>query len=346
MELSPRKERILSTIVEFYISTGQPVGSKLLVTALPFTLSSATIRNEMADLVQMGYLEQPHTSAGRIPTDKGLKYYTEKLLGTYSPSESDMFRVVSGIDHFEGDDAVILTQACEVLADLTGTLAFATLPTGDDAVITGVQVLPIGKKQAMILVSASAGSPVSRIARLTDETDFPLLELFYNAAAANFIGRNREEIGKADLQRITTSLGENALQIAPLLTSFYEALEISRSPRAVLAGERNLMQSGLSPVAPEIIGLVRDTDALTELLGGTEEGLTLRIGAENTHQCLSGATLVTCGYRAGENVGGRLAVIGPTKMDYSHILPLVKYVSEVVGRLLSADEENRERTQL
>ena len=236
MELSQRKEFILSTIVEFYISTGQPVGSKLLVTALPFTLSSATIRNEMADLVQMGYLEQPHTSAGRIPTDKGLKYYTEKLLRTYSPSEAEAFRVVSGIDHFEGDDAVILTQACDILAELTGTLAFATLPGSDAAVVTGVQVLPIGKKQAMIIVSTSAGSPVSRISRLTDEADFTLFELFYNAAAANFIGRNREEIGRADLQRITSSLGENALPVAPLLTSFFEALEISRSPRVVLAG--------------------------------------------------------------------------------------------------------------
>ncbi|MBR5410286.1 MAG: heat-inducible transcription repressor HrcA [Clostridia bacterium] len=346
MELSQRKEFILSTIVEFYISTGQPVGSKLLVTALPFTLSSATIRNEMADLVQMGYLEQPHTSAGRIPTDKGLKYYTEKLLRTYSPSEAEAFRVVSGIDHFEGDDAVILTQACGILAELTGTLAFATLPGSDAAVVTGVQVLPIGKKQAMIIVSTSAGSPVSRISRLTEEADFSLFELFYNAAAANFIGRNREEIGRADLQRITSSLGENALPAAPLLTSFFEALEISRSPRVVLAGESNLMHSSLYADAPEIISLIRDPEAIGETLAGAGEDLSLKIGGENASACMSGATLVTCPYRAGENAAGHIALVGPTKMDYSHILPLVKYVSDVVTRLMSADENEKERTQL
>ncbi len=346
MDLSQRKEYILSTIVEYYISTGQPVGSKLLATALPFTVSSATIRNEMADLVQMGYLEQPHTSAGRVPTDKGIKYYTEKLLDAYPPSDADAFRIVSGIDHFEGDDAVILKQACDILAELTGTLAFATLPAADGAVVTGVQVLPIGKKQAMILVSTSAGSPVSRISRLNEETDFPLLELFYNAAAANFIGKDRDEISRADLQRITASLGENALPIAPLLTSFYEALEISRSPRAVLAGESNLMHSSLSSDAPEIIGLVKDADALHEIVDEREAGLTLKIGQENLRPCLSGAALVSCGYRAGETAGGRIAVVGPTKMDYAHILPLVKYVSDVVERLLTADEDGRERTQL
>lgn len=339
MELSQRKELILSAIVEFYIATGQPVGSKFLVTALPFTVSSATIRNEMADLVQMGYLEQPHTSAGRIPSDKGLRYYTEKLLQTFSPSDSDMFRIVSSIDHFEGDVKIILREAAEILAELTGTLALITTPSSSQATIKNVQILPMGKRQALVIVSTSTGY-VSRIAKLYTDAHYDLFELFYNVAAANFVGLRCEEIHRAQLQKLISSLGERALDISPLLVCLYEAVNESLNANVIVKGQSNLMNSALRGDAPQIIDLTAHEDEISGLMKNSGDGIGLKIGGENGYACLQNASLITCPYKSGTADAGTIAVIGPTKMDYSHILPLVKYISDVVGKLVTENTQN------
>lgn len=339
MELSQRKELILSAIVEFYIATGQPVGSKFLVTALPFSVSSATIRNEMADLVQLGYLEQPHTSAGRIPSDKGLRYYTEKLLQSFSPSDSDMFRIVSGLDHFEGDVKIILRQAAEILSELTGTLALVTTPSSSEARVNNVQILPMGKRQALVIVSTSTGY-VSRIAKLYTDAHYDLFELFYNVAAANFVGLCCKDVNRAVLQKITASLGEKALDISPLLVCLYEAVNESLNASVFVKGQSNLMNSALRIDAPQIIDLTSREDEITRLIKSSGEGIGLKIGRENGYSCLQNATLITCPYQSGPDNAGTIAVIGPTKMDYSHILPLVKYISDVVGKLVTENTEN------
>ena len=178
MELSERKEKILSAIIERFITTGEPVGSKFLVEVLSFPVSSATVRNEMAFLSDMGYLSQPHTSAGRIPSDKGYRYYIDRLLMNFSPSDADMFRILSSIDRTDGDTVGILTQICETLSAVTGLCAVAVTPHSDSSVITGTQVIPLSKKNAMVVVKTSAGVTKSRIARLECDIDYELIELF------------------------------------------------------------------------------------------------------------------------------------------------------------------------
>ena len=332
--LSSRQELILSSIVEFYIATGQPVGSKILVPALPFSVSSATIRNDMAALVQLGYLEQPHTSAGRVPSDKGLRYYADRLLQTFSPADADVFRIASGVDPFEGDPAVMMDQACAVLSELTGTLAAAAAPRADDAKITGVQIVPTGKRQAMVMVSSSAGRLSTRIARLNDDVSFDLLELFYNVTAANFTGAPLREISRARLQKLAAGLGEKTLELAPLLTAAYDAVEESRRAKIVFRGQSNLLETALADVSPEILSLLDDPDEAEALIESRTPGVSISIGGENGRQCLKNATVVRSVYRVGEGATGAVAVIGPTKMDYARTLPLVKYVSDTLQRLL------------
>ncbi len=335
-ELSKRKELILSAIVEFYIATGEPSGSKLIVTALPFAVSSATVRNEMAELSEMGYLEQPHTSAGRIPSDKGLRYYADRLLRSFSPASAEIFRVLSTMDHSEGDAKRILTSACDILAELTGAAAVAATPRAGGAVIRNVQVMPVGGRSVLVAVSTSAGILKSRIAKLEKPADYPLLELFYNVAAANFTGAPCGSITRAKLQSITASLGARALDIAPLLVSLTEAVNESAQPDMILRGTGNLLNSVLRADAPQIIELAGRGEEFLPLLGDpAEDSVQLRIGRENKYACLRNTTLITAGYRAGADGAGVIGVIGPTKLDYAHTIPLVKYVGTVVGKLIS-----------
>lgn len=338
VELSKRKEMILSSIVEFYVKTGEPVGSKYLVSVLPITVSSATIRNEMAELSEMGYLEQPYTSAGRIPSDKGLRYYADRLLKTFAPSPTEMMRISGSIDHFEGDARVILAESCEVLSELTGALALATTPFYPDAVINNVQLLPMSKRSALVVFSTSAGVFRSRIAKLQTEADYALYELFYNVCAANFIGNTCGSVSRADLQSVTASLGAQALDISPLLVSLFEAIGESTQADVIVKGQTRLLASSLHADAPRIIEFASKKDAVLKLLQETAaDGPKISIGSENGYSFLRGASLIVCPYKTGDHEAGAFAVIAPTKTDYARVLPLVKYVCEIAGELISGN---------
>ena len=337
LELSERKENILSAIIERFILTGEPVGSKFLAATLPLTVSSATIRNEMAFLAEKGYLDQPHTSAGRIPSDKGYRYYIDKLLHNFAPSDSDVFRILSHIDHSEGDSDRILSQVAEVLAELTGCAVIATTPDAEGSVIKNIQIIPVSKKTAMTVVTTSSGALKSRIARLEKEPDYSLLEIFYSTAAANFIGRPLTEINTATIQSVASSLGQTALELTPLLAAFYDCIKACTDTDFIVKGHSNLLNSEeLRNHAVDMIELFGDSDALKNMLKfRSDSPVELRIGTENIFSCMRNAAVIKAVYEVNGSRGGMIAVAGPTKMDYSRIIPLVKYISGITGQLLT-----------
>lgn len=342
MDLSARKELILSAIIERFITTGEPVGSKFLVEMLKIPVSSATVRNEMAYLSEMGYLSQPHTSAGRIPSDKGYRYYIDKLLMNFSPSDADMFTVLSSIDRTQGDITSVLTQICQVLAKLTGLAAVAVTPGGENFTIKGTQLLPLSPQSAMIVVRTSSGMTKSRISKLDCEIDYQLMELFHNVTAANFIGIDPTEFTTAKLQSTAASLGEKSIDLMPLLVSFFEASLEAAGPEVIVDGYSNLMKiEELSSVALEITELLRNkTAALSVMETQKESQVELKIGSENEFPCMRTAAVIKAPYKAGEFVTGSIGVIGPTNTDYSRVVPLVKYISETAGKILAEVIEN------
>lgn len=336
-ELSARKEKILSAVTEYYTSTGEPVGSKLVCTVLPLNVSSATVRNEMAELSDMGYLEQPHTSAGRIPSDKGFKYYVEKLMPHIRPSDSEALRIVSRLDFNEGDRRRVLKQSCDALASVTGKATIATTPASVDAVIKGVRLLPLEERTAMVVVMTSTGTFKSRITRLGEEIDYQTAELFCNTCTANFVGRKADEITVADIQSAAASMGEATLMTAPLLVCMYDALRETVKADVIIGGRENLMKNPLMRQrAAELTELLDDTSSLYEVLRSRpKEGLSVKIGRENRVPCLENAAVATTVYTTGNGENGLIGVICPVKTDYSHLLPLISFTGDAVGRILN-----------
>ena len=337
MELSERKEMILSAIIERFLTTGEPVGSKFLAGMLAVPVSSATVRNDMAMLSDMGYLDQPHTSAGRIPSDKGYRYYIDRLLQNFNPSDADIFRILSSIDHSEGDAVSILSQICEVLSVVTGLTAVALTPFSENSVVTGAKLIPLGTKSVMVTVSTSTGITKSRISRLQCEIDYPLMELFYNVTAANFIGLTSDEFTKAKLQSVAASLGERSLDIMPLIVSFFDCATEASGADVIVKGQSQLLSCAeLGSTGVEIIELLRNRSAVVSLMETQQdEAVSLKIGSENEFRCLRRAAVIKAKYKVGENAAGTIGVIGQTKTDYSRIIPLVKYISEVAGSILT-----------
>ena len=337
MELSERKEKILSAVIEHFIATGEPVGSKLLASSFATPLSSATIRNEMAFLSDNGFLEQPHTSAGRIPSDKGYRYYIDNLLFSFAPSNADMFRILSSIDQTEGDSVRILSQALDVLSHITGCAAVATTPHSAGAVIKSTQVVPVSAHKAMIVVSTSAGVLRSRLALTDSEISYELMELFYNVTAANFVGLEASEITEAKIQTAVASLGEMALDITPWLIAFFDAANEAAASDVLVKGQTNILAApSLRNDASQIIEFLRNSDELSsQLLGDASKAVRIKIGNENEQSFMRNAAVVTAPYTVKDNTLGVIGVIGPSKMDYSKIIPLVKYISEAAGKLLA-----------
>ena len=337
VELSERKEKILSAIIERFISTGEPVGSKFIAAALPVTVSPATIRNEMAFLSENGYLDQPHTSAGRVPSDKGYRYYIDRLLQNYAPSDADMFRILSRIDHSEGDSDAVIAQACEMLAELTGCAAAVSSPDPEGAAVKNAQLVPVGPKSVMVLVTTTAGVLKNRIARVEREVDYATAELFYNVISAHFTGAPAGGVTAAKIQTVTASLGEKALELMPLLVSFYECVRAAAESSVTVKGISNLLETPeLRGSAPEIIGLLNSEDAAQLLLKMRSDApVELSIGTENEFACLRGAAVIRAAYQSGSGRGGTAAVIAPTKTDYAKVIPLVKYLSGVIGAALA-----------
>jgi len=337
LELSEREEKILSAIIEHFIATGEPVGSKFLAESLPMTVSSATIRNEMAYLSEIGFLTQPHTSAGRIPADKGYRYYIEKLLMNYTPSDSDMFRISNGIDTEEGDPREVLSQACSILSDLTGCTTVATTPSGEEAVVTGTKVVPIGPRAVMTVITTSNGALKSRVAKTDNEPDYETLQLFFNTVATRFSDKRLGEITPATIQTACASLGTKSIDLMPLMVSFAECVRDALQGDVIVKGtDRILHNHVLRSDAAGITQLLCSQEELIRLFEmKTDERIETRIGNENEYQCLSNAAIIRTAYKIGEFSKGSIGVISSTKTDYSGIIPLIRYTSDVLSDVLT-----------
>lgn len=332
LELSNRKEQILSAVIEHFIATGEPAGSKYIAEVLPVPVSSATIRNEMADLSEMGFLTQPHTSAGRIPSDRAYRYYIEKLLLNYTPSDSDMFRISSSIDSAEGDPREVLAQACTVLSELTGCTAIATSHSDPDAGLTGTRIFPVSENSVMTVVTTTSGALKSRITRCDAEPGYEILQLFYNTVKANFSDRKIGDITTASVQSACAALGNRAIEIIPYLVSFYECINDILSGDVIVKGAQNaLYASAKIGDAAGISRLLYNEEELIRLFSvSSDRKIELKIGTENEYQCLHGFSLIKVAYGTNGKSCGSIGIMAPTKTEYSEVIPLIKYTAETL----------------
>lgn len=344
MELTDRKKHILATIVEQYIKTGEPIGSKVLIDYLPFSVSSATIRNEMSDLAQMGYLEQPHTSAGRIPTEKGYRYYVDNLLGENELSEEEKLQIRRGLGNNIGDPEKLLEKAGELLARMTNCTTVATTPTDAGAKVKRIELVPIGRSIAMIVLMTSTGIIKNGVCR----TDVPLtqemIDNFHEIVKREFIGMQVSDIGMVMIQTLVASLGINALTMSPLFVLLSDLASQAVQAEVRLKGRQNLLNHReYSSNAYEMLSFLTDDDKLERVLSSGEGKLRVLIGSENMYRQLENSSMIISRYLIQGHDGGAIGIIGPTRLDYARLIPRIEFITELVSSLLTdALESNDE----
>ncbi len=346
MEMTERKNKILSAIVERYIQTGEPVGSKALLDTLDFNVSSATVRNEMSDLIEMGYLEQPHTSAGRVPSTEGYRYYVEKLMKVYDISEAEKQLIGLKLRDSVADPHSLLETAGSLLADLSNCAAVSTTPADSEAVVKRVELVPVGTHTAMVLMLTSFGIIKTRVCRTESEITLDSAQMFYNIVGKNFIGKPVSEITVAKIQTLALSLGgDNALAMIPLLVALSELSRMTERTELLLEGQSNLLNyREYERNAFELMEFLRRSEPLNRIFSAKTEQKngqpSILIGKENRFRELQNSTMIFSKYSIAGHESGTLGIIGPTRIDYARLIPSIKYMSEVVGIMLSDNMED------
>lgn len=336
-ELKTRQKSVLRCIVQSYIETASPVGSNLLVKKHRLDCSPATIRNEMANLVAMGYIKQPHTSAGRVPTDEGYRFYVDCLMKRERLSPRERQEIRGRMEKARGDVSLILEEASRILGKISKELGVVFTPWVSWGIFDRLEL--IGLSQRKVLVVIHVRSRLVKTVILEVESDLEQGDLGKTAAVLNerFSGLTLEEIQRTisdrirDVRRGNPALVRCVAESASDLFNFSEPLEVHT------CGTQNILaQPEFSDVSmlERILTLIDDRRDLVHLFQRKVGETGVAIGRENKDKRLNSFTVIAACYRRGRDVGN-LGVIGPTRMRYRKILPLVDYVARTMSQFLS-----------
>lgn len=333
-----RQKLILTLIIEQYIKTGEPVGSKTICSMLPFTVSSATIRNEMSALAEQGFLEQRHTSGGRVPSQKAYRYYIDQLMRPKLVSEWEVGRINSALLLNAGDPERLLADAVRYLAKLTKCVAFYTRVPDPYDFIQGVDFIPAGPQRGMLVMLTASGIVKSSLCVIDGVMDEHFRESFYQVVKQKLIGTSLNEVTPAMIQTLAVSLGEAAFSMVGVLTSLSTLCAEAARSEIHIDGETNLLSHDeLGQNVYGLLSFLTSKEQLKELLqerlktGADQE---VFIGRENGRYELANSTMLLSKYYDGSRQGGVIGILGSTRLDYSDLIPKFEYLTSLVGRLL------------
>ncbi len=340
VELNQRKQRVLEAIVEDYIATAEPVSSRTIARKYRLGVSPATIRNEMADLEEMGLIEQPHTSAGRIPSDCGYRYYVDRLMrkARLSPREEALVR--AAFAKRVRELAALVQQTLKLLTQLTDYLVFLSAPQLENAALQQIRLLSLAPQRALLVIVAETGWVESKIVDLPVPLASAELDHIAQVFNEHFRGLTFQQITRTLLQSLSHELSRQR-QVLDLMLEIIECVLTRESGEALyLGGTRNILKQpefrDLKRVR-HLLDLVEDESVLRTVLSETDpEGVTVRIGKENKHQEIQNCSVVSASYYLCGNVVGALGLLGPIRMEYARVITVVEYVTQILSEALSS----------
>jgi heat-inducible transcriptional repressor len=335
--LDERKLAVLRAIVQDFVSTQEPVGSKALVDRHNLGVSPATIRNDMAVLEEEGYIAQPHTSAGRVPTDKGYRLFVDRLSSVKPLSPAERRAIQQFLDGAVDLDDVV-GRTVRLLAQLTRQVAIVQYPSLSRSSVRHVELLALAPTRVMLVVITDTGRVEQRIVDCPAVMSEELLADLRARLNSATDGRRFTDVPTAVGElAVAFEAGERAI-VSTVLSVLLETLVDKHDERILLAGTANLMRLGhdFSDSLQSVLEALEEQVVLMRLLGeAATPDVTVRIGHENAYEGLTNTSVVASGYGRGDEVVARLGVIGPTRMDYPGTMGAVRAVARYVGHILA-----------
>ena len=346
MDLTERKLKILQAIVGDFIYSAEPVGSRTISRKYDMGVSAATIRNEMSDLEDMGFLTHPHTSAGRIPSDKAYRLYVNSLMKKYELPEKEKQAIEKEISENMTELDKTIQHASNLLSRLTNLTAFAMTPNQDENKLKYVNILPVDERTVVLMIVAESGKVTNTAVRLKSQYDSKTLELLSKVLTHNYRGRSLSSILTLDiikdLESDIVSMGKVAENIIP---SFISTLENMLNVDLYIDGLENIFsipEYNDINKAKVFMNMVSRKQELTKLLMNRKSGVIVTIGNENDDDIMKDCSLITATYCVDGHCVGKLGVVGPTRMKYDEVTSVVEFLTQNLNSAfkLTEGEEN------
>ena len=341
MELTDRKKQILKIVTEEYIQSAEPIGSKAVVERMPGKISSATVRNELADLVEMGYLEQPHTSAGRIPSAKGYRLYVNELMEQKTVSGEEAERITSALDSQMKQIDQVVARAGQMASSLVGYPAYAVADHKKAVTVQRFELIAVGEDSFIAVVMLSDSRVKSQLMHLQLKVEEEHLRQMSHLLNTHFTGISAQEMNSHLMNLSDQVEGQWFLLLNQVVDYAGELLTQSQTQEVFTGGASQILKFPEyrdADKAHELMSFISDSK---ENLPVSTNGAAMQIliGPENVSDALKDSSVVIASYDIGENMRGLVGVVGPTRMDYATVAARLSYFAESLSRMFGKPRE-------
>ncbi len=341
MEISERKKEILKAVINDYIETAEPVGSKAIAQKSDLGLSSATIRNEMAELEAMGYLEQPHTSAGRIPSPLGYRIYVNELMQKHKLSVEETEVINQNLTQKMNQLDKIISDVGRLTSRLTSYPAYALATAAAHITISRFDLIYVDANTFIVVAMLSNNSVENKLIHLPIQVEQSTLTKLATVFNANFTNITDDKITTQLIQATERVTGDTSGLVAVIAGFAIEVLSDTKASSAYVAGTSHLLEhpefKDVSK-AQRVLGyLSEENDILKLPIPEEDDELKITIGPENLAEELKDSSVVVARYNAGGNMQGLIGIVGPTRMDYSKVAARLSYIAQGLSRLFAGE---------
>ncbi len=349
MDLSERKLKILSAIIGDYVKTAEPVGSRTLSKKPELGYSPATIRNEMADLEELGYLTHPHTSAGRVPSDKAYRLYVNALMDKKELSREEKKLIAARLRGDVNEFEKTIEHAASLLSEITNLTSFAITPKQTDDVLKYINLLPVDEDTVILMIVSESGKVNNRAIKMSVPYTEENLKLLSKNMTYNYKGKT---ISQALTNNIIANFETDIIAMSglaeDLMPNFMKTLEDMLNVNLYMEGLTNIFDipeySDVSK-ARHFIEMLSKKEEMTRKLIEREEGITISIGEENSEDELQDCSLITASYSIDGRLVGKIGVIGPTRMKYEEVTSIIEYLTDNLNNTFRLESGGKEEDE-
>ena len=341
MELSERKRAILQAIIEDYIQTAEPVGSRNIAKNHDLGLSAATIRNEMADLEEMGYLDKPHTSAGRIPSEMGYRFYVDSLMQRYSFTMEEIANLQSSMDRKFMRLESVISEISDTISKVTNYPAIVEMPSAQKSRLRNLKMMLIERGLVLIVVVTEAGVVKNKQMVVSEEIDYEVVDSISDFLSGQLTGLSWDEFTPTRLMLIYEAMAKYGSFLKAVVEFVLDCLEDSQS-RVYIGGASNILNNPEFENidrARKFLSFIDSRENVTKMLDLLEDGrsdsISIKIGSENGVEEMSDTSLVIANYSVGEKLRGKIGIIGPKRMNYARVVSSLELINDKLSEILS-----------
>lgn len=340
MQIDDRKLRILQAVIADYISTAQPIGSRTIARKYKLGISSATIRNEMSDLEEMGYLEQPHTSAGRVPSERAYRLYVDRLMRIRNLPRKEKESIIKELGDSIDEIESIIRKTARIMSQLTKYTSLVINPYLKDCRLRHIHFILLDSHSLVAVIVTDSGMVKNTIIKTADPVNAEYLESLTRVANDKLEGITIEELNRCIASEDYRRLAHRYSHLDSLIPILIEGLGTRRSGDVYADGMSNIFNfpeyADISR-AKNLLELIEEKEQLMEIMsriGG--KGVVVSIGSELDNTYMKDCSIVTASYRAGNDEIGRIGVIGPTRMEYERVIAVLEfiagYITDMMGK--------------